>query len=171
MRRTTGAIFQVTVPATIIRSACRGEARNTSDPNRAMSYREEAEAIISIAQQARPNIAGHIECARDQFRSPSTEVTRMFLRTSSSIAAASSAPRMPGCGRAMSPPGCCPWRIAPLAGSLLKIGMLVKALPPLRACLDATAGHVGAATERLADSAPQAENDPPRGRVVLCRAD
>ena len=30
-RRSTGAIFLVTVPATIIRSACRGDARKTSD--------------------------------------------------------------------------------------------------------------------------------------------
>ena len=37
IRRTAGAIFQVTVPATIIMSACRGEARNTSEPKRAMS--------------------------------------------------------------------------------------------------------------------------------------
>src|SRR5438128_1446219 len=36
-RRSTGAIFLVTVPATIIRSDWRGDARNTSAPNRAMS--------------------------------------------------------------------------------------------------------------------------------------
>ena len=38
----------VTVPATIIRSDCRGDARKTSAPNRAMSYRDADAAIISM---------------------------------------------------------------------------------------------------------------------------
>src|SRR5881398_1492817 len=37
MRLSTGAIFSVTVPATIMRSDCRGLGRNTSAPNRAIS--------------------------------------------------------------------------------------------------------------------------------------
>ena len=65
-RRSTGAIFLVTVPATIIRSACRGEGRNTSAPNRARSYRAMLVAIISIAQHASPNVSGHTELRRPQ---------------------------------------------------------------------------------------------------------
>src|SRR5215211_7510699 len=59
MRRITGAILRVTVPATIMRSDCRGEARNTPAPNRSRSYRDDTLAIISMAQQARPNVIGH----------------------------------------------------------------------------------------------------------------
>src|ERR1019366_8682568 len=65
-RFSTGAIFRVTVPATIIRSDCRGEGRNTSAPNRAISKREVVEAIISIAQHARPNVSGHMADLRAQ---------------------------------------------------------------------------------------------------------
>ena len=54
-RMTWGAIFLVTVPDTIKRSACRGDGRKTSEPNRAMSKRAIEAAIISIAQQASPN--------------------------------------------------------------------------------------------------------------------
>src|SRR4030043_163179 len=50
----TGAILLVTVPATINRAAWRGGARKSSMPNRAMSYRAAAVAIISMAQQASP---------------------------------------------------------------------------------------------------------------------
>src|SRR5690606_29773950 len=57
--RITGAIFQLSLPGTIIRSAWRGLARNTSLPNRLWSNREALEAIISIAQQASPNAIGH----------------------------------------------------------------------------------------------------------------
>ena len=49
-----GAILSVMVPETIMTSACRGEARKTSMPKRAMSCRGMVEAIISMAQQARP---------------------------------------------------------------------------------------------------------------------
>jgi hypothetical protein len=62
----TCAIFNVTVPDTIIKSACRGDGRNTSDPNRAISNRAVVEAIISIAQQASPNVNGHSELFRAQ---------------------------------------------------------------------------------------------------------
>src|SRR4029077_14192685 len=65
-RRSTGAIFLVTVPATIIRSDCRGDARNTSAPKRAMSYREAEAAIISMAQHANPKPIGQIEDSRAQ---------------------------------------------------------------------------------------------------------
>ena len=58
------AIFWLTRPATIIKSACRGVAENRSIPNRAMSKRGPAVAIISMAQQARPNVAGHSEPLR-----------------------------------------------------------------------------------------------------------
>src|SRR5207253_11113189 len=66
-RRRTGAIFLVTVPATIIRSDCRGDARNTSAPNRAMSNRDADAAIISIAQHARPKPIGQMDDSRAQF--------------------------------------------------------------------------------------------------------
>src|SRR5438128_6356907 len=65
-RRRTGAIFLVTVPATIIRSDWRGDARKTSAPKRAMSYRDAEAAIISMAQQARPNPIGQIDDSRAQ---------------------------------------------------------------------------------------------------------
>jgi hypothetical protein len=68
MRFTTGAIFNVTVPATIMRSLWRGLGRNTSDPKRAMSKREVEAAIISIAQQARPNVMGQIADLRAQLK-------------------------------------------------------------------------------------------------------
>jgi len=62
--RTIGAIRWLTRPETIIRSAWRGEARNTSMPNREMSNRGVPVAIISIAQQARPMVTGHSEVRR-----------------------------------------------------------------------------------------------------------
>src|SRR5579883_2730739 len=64
MRFSTGAILSVTVPATIMRSDWRGLGRNTSAPKRAMSKREVLEAIISMAQQARPKVNGHTEDLR-----------------------------------------------------------------------------------------------------------
>ena len=67
-RRSTGDIFSVTVPATIIRSAWRGEGRNTSAPKRAMSKRAVVEAIISMAQQARPKVSGQIAERRAQLK-------------------------------------------------------------------------------------------------------
>src|SRR5579884_2022129 len=66
MRLIAGAIFLVTVPATIIRSDWRGLARNTSAPKRAMSYRAIPTAIISIAQHARPKVTGHSDDLRAQ---------------------------------------------------------------------------------------------------------
>jgi hypothetical protein len=64
----TGAIFKVTVPETIIRSACRGLGRNTSDPKRAISNRAVDDAIISIAQQASPKVIGHTADFRAQLK-------------------------------------------------------------------------------------------------------
>src|SRR6516225_6037596 len=49
-----------------MRSDCRGEARNTSAPKRAMSYRDADAAIISIAQQARPKPIGQMDDSRAQ---------------------------------------------------------------------------------------------------------
>src|SRR6266705_349704 len=74
MRRSTGAIFLETRPETIITSACRGLARNTSDPKRARSLREDVAFIISIAQQARPKVAGHSDDLRAQLISESSRV-------------------------------------------------------------------------------------------------
>src|SRR6266446_2914733 len=49
-----------------IRSACRGDGRNTSAPNRAISNREVVDAIISIAQHANPKVSGQIALFRAQ---------------------------------------------------------------------------------------------------------
>ena len=68
MRFTTGAIFSVTVPATIIRSLWRGLGRNTSEPKRAMSKRAVDDAIISMAQQARPKVIGQTADLRAQLK-------------------------------------------------------------------------------------------------------
>src|SRR5262245_10431497 len=78
MRRITGAILRVTVPAIIMRSDCRGEARKTPAPKRSKSYRDEEVAIISMAQQARPNVIGHKADFRDQFTTASRLVVRIF---------------------------------------------------------------------------------------------
>src|ERR1043165_2459452 len=83
MRRSTGAIFRETRPETIITSACRGEARNTSAPKRAKSLRELVTFIISIAQQARPKVAGHSEDLRAQLINES----RRDVSTSDSVSA------------------------------------------------------------------------------------
>src|SRR5215471_12478427 len=77
MRRSTGAIFRETRPETIITSACRGEARNASAPNLAMSLRELTTFIISMAQQAKPNVAGHSEDFRAQLINESRLVVRI----------------------------------------------------------------------------------------------
>jgi hypothetical protein len=63
---TAGAIFQVSVPATIIKSAWRGVQRKMSMPKRAISKREAAVPIISKAQQAKPNMSGNIDRDRAQ---------------------------------------------------------------------------------------------------------
>src|SRR6266480_3308303 len=83
MRRSTGAIFLETRPETIITSACRGLARNTSDPKRARSLRDEVAFIISIAQQASPNVAGQ----RDDFRAQLISESRRVVKTSGKASA------------------------------------------------------------------------------------
>src|SRR5260221_8397843 len=68
----------------IIRSAWRGEGRNTSAPNRATSNRAAAIDIISIAQHAKPNPSGQIELFRAQFTALSS-VVKMIPSSSSSL--------------------------------------------------------------------------------------
>src|SRR5919197_5494793 len=74
MRRSTGAIFRDTRPETIITSAWRGLARKTSEPKRARSLRAEVAFIISMAQHASPNVAGHKLDLRAQLTSESKRV-------------------------------------------------------------------------------------------------
>src|SRR5712692_4333884 len=85
-RRTRLAILKLTVPATIIRSACRGVARKAPAPNRSMSKREAPVAIISMAQQARPKVIGHMLDSRAQLIACSSDVVMTFssLKTPSS---------------------------------------------------------------------------------------
>src|SRR5512134_1817552 len=81
--RIAGAILLHSVPATIIRSLCRGLGRN-SMPKRSMSYRAAPACIISTAQQASPKVIGHSEPVLDQLISLSTDVvTKPSLRTPS----------------------------------------------------------------------------------------
>src|SRR5215510_5574650 len=82
MRRSTGAILIETRPATIITSAWRGLARKTSAPNLATSLRGSVIAIISIAQQARPKVAGQSADLRAQLTSESSRVVITSGRTS-----------------------------------------------------------------------------------------
>src|SRR5205085_8978215 len=76
MRRSTGANLRETRPETIITSACRGLARKTSEPKRARSFLELVAFIISIAQQASPNVAGQREDLRAQLMSESSRVVK-----------------------------------------------------------------------------------------------
>jgi hypothetical protein len=69
-----GDILSVTAPATIIISLWRGDGRKTSAPKRAISKRGPPEAIIPIAQQARPNVIGQIADLRAQLKTWSTVV-------------------------------------------------------------------------------------------------
>src|SRR6185436_19720772 len=83
MRRKTGAILRDTRPETIITSACRGLARNTSEPKRARSFRPLVAFIISIAQQARPKVAGQ----SDDLRAQLINESRRAVKTSGSASA------------------------------------------------------------------------------------
>src|SRR3954447_1917229 len=96
MRRSTGAIFRERRPAMIMRSDCRGEARKTSAPNRATSYREALIDIISMAQQARPKVHGQIADFRAQLTTFSTVVVRTGISICSSCC--SRPKRTPACG-------------------------------------------------------------------------
>ncbi len=75
-----GAIFSHTVPATIIRSDCRGVARKIPAPNRSRSNRDAPVAIISMAQQASPKVIGHKADFLAQLNSMSTVVVRILAR-------------------------------------------------------------------------------------------
>src|SRR5690625_2978109 len=76
-----------------MRSACRGEARNTSMPNREMSKRGVPAASISMAQQASPMVTGHIEPLRANPTAFSTVVSATPAGSfSSSPMSASSVP-------------------------------------------------------------------------------
>ena len=61
----------------IIKSDCRGDGRNTSAPKRAISKRDAPIDIISIAQQASPNVIGQIEFLRIQLTVESSVVMTM----------------------------------------------------------------------------------------------
>src|SRR6476661_8936513 len=69
------AILYVSVPATIIRSDCRGVARGTA-PKRSKSARGPPVCISSMAQQARPKSIYHCDEARPQFRMSSIFVVK-----------------------------------------------------------------------------------------------
>src|SRR5438034_7409194 len=84
-RRTMGAIFNVTVPATMMRSDWRGLGRKIPAPNRSISKRDAPVAIISIAQHARPNVIGHNADLRAQLKRKSTVVVTMFFSNRFSI--------------------------------------------------------------------------------------
>src|SRR5580692_3494156 len=73
--RITGAILLETRPAIMMRSDCRGDGRNTSAPKRAMSKRDAPMDIISIAQQAKPNVIGQMEFLRTQLTALSIVVS------------------------------------------------------------------------------------------------
>ena len=81
MRRTTGAILIDTRPERISRSAWRGEARKASKPKRATSTRAATIDIISIAQQARPKVAGKSALERAQWTARSSVVVRIDCST------------------------------------------------------------------------------------------
>jgi hypothetical protein len=70
-----GIIFQLTRPATIIKSACLGDALKTSLPNLDISNLLAPALIISIAQHARPIETGQIENLRNQLIAESSFVT------------------------------------------------------------------------------------------------
>src|SRR5438034_5196751 len=68
-----------------MRSDCRGLGRKMPAPNRSISKRDAPVAIISIAQQARPNVIGHRADLRAQLKTKSTVVVMMFFSKRSSI--------------------------------------------------------------------------------------
>src|SRR5512145_375496 len=98
MRRSAGAIFRDSRPATIIRSDCRGEPRNTSAPKRAMSYRDALIDIISIAQHASPNVTGQM----DDLRAHCTILSTVVVKTGISVSMLVRFPLLP-VERALTP--------------------------------------------------------------------
>jgi hypothetical protein len=79
------AILYVTVPATIIKSACLGLGLNAPAPKRSMSNLPAPAHIISIAQQAIPNVTGHTLPCLAQFSACSKVVVTTFSSTRASI--------------------------------------------------------------------------------------
>src|SRR5712691_9414697 len=67
-RFSAGAILSVSVPATTMRSACRGPWAMGITPSRMKSCLEVEVAISSMAQQASPKFITHSEYFRPQFR-------------------------------------------------------------------------------------------------------
>ena len=63
---------QLASPATRAQNFARGHC---TAPNRARSNRAIEAAIISMAQQARPNVSGHTEFARPQLYNSCKDVT------------------------------------------------------------------------------------------------
>src|SRR5262245_62770063 len=88
MRRSAGAILRESRPAMIIRSDWRGDPRKTSAPNRAMSYRLQLIAIISMAQHASPNVTGQMA----ERRAHCTSFSTLVVRTGISISVSSPIP-------------------------------------------------------------------------------
>src|SRR5512137_1616950 len=95
MRRSAGAIFRESRPATIIRSDCLGDPRNTSAPKRAMSYRDALIDIISMAQQASPNVTGQMDPCRAQFTIFSTVVVSTGISRSKAMGQAAFPAKVP----------------------------------------------------------------------------
>src|SRR5437588_5624992 len=89
----TGAILIDTRPDRMIRSAWRGDARNASNPNRAISTREATIDIISIAQQASPKVSGKNEFPRAQATAFSSVVVTTRSSTKRSRSSPSRSPR------------------------------------------------------------------------------
>ena len=77
-RSTTGATFLNTVPEMIIISACRGDKRKTSAPNRAMSYRGVKAVASSTKQQESPKYIGQRLLARAQLMMGSSSFGNLF---------------------------------------------------------------------------------------------
>ena len=75
------------------RSAWRGEARKASKPKRAASRRAATIDIISMAQQARPKVAGKSELERAQLTALSSVVVMIDSSTNFSSSGPSRSPR------------------------------------------------------------------------------
>ncbi|KAG4221014.1 hypothetical protein PC116_g30509 [Phytophthora cactorum] len=73
--RSAGAILFVSVPATIMMSDCRGDARKII-PSLSWSYRGVDTCIISTAQHASPNVIGQKDDCRAQLAIWSSVVLR-----------------------------------------------------------------------------------------------
>src|SRR4051794_22441819 len=127
MRRMIGAILIETRPDRIRRSAWRGDARNASMPKRAMSRRAPTIDIISMAQHARPKVAGNSEFPRAQPAARSSVVVMTRSWTYCSRSSPSMSPR--SMSRAFS------WRtrksVASPAFSRLMISIALTVLAPL----------------------------------------